>query len=1044
MNVSEVFIRRPVATSLLMFAVALFGVLAYRSLPVADLPNVDFPTLSVSASLPGANPDTMASAVATPLERQFTGISGLDSMVSVSSTGSTQITLQFDLSRQLDSAAVDVQTAIAEALPLLPSGMPSPPSFRKSNPSDFPVMFLGLTTPTLPMWELNEYAETRIAQRLSMVSGVAQVNVFGAQKYAVRVQADPTRLAAYQIGINEVQDALQNWNVNLPTGTLYGPNQAFNIETSGQLSNAPAYRPLVVAYRNGTPVRLEQIANVMDSVEDDKTGSWFYSQKGGRPAINLMIMRQPNSNVIDVTDGVKKLLPEFQSQLPPSVELTIRGDRSQTIRESFHDVQLTLSIALALVITVIFLFLRKGSATLIPGTALPFSIVGTFAIMYLFDYSLNNLSMMALILSVGFVVDDAIVMLENIVRHIERGESPLQAAYAGSKEIGFTIVSMTLSLAAVFIPVLFMGGILGRLFREFAVTICAAILISGLVSISLTPLLCSRLLRGRSERESGFFRVTERFFAGMLHGYDLSLRWVLRHRPVMLAVFFLTVAVTAWLFAKVPKGFIPEQDTDQMYASTEATQGTSYYQMDKYQQQVANILRVDPDVETFMSSIGGSFNTGANTGRMFIQLKPRKQRELHVTQIIERLRPQMSSLVGARVFLTAPPAIRIGGRMSRSQYQFTLQGPETDDLYTQAQRFEGEMARLPSITDVSSDLQLKNPRLNVAIDRDKAAALHLNVAEISGSLYSAYGPRWVSTIYAPTAQYRVLLELLPEYQAHPDLLSLLYIRSPEDTLIPLEAFASLTTDAGPLSVNHSGQLPSVTLSFNLKPGIPLGAAVEEINDLALRSLPATIGTSFQGTAKLFQDSLRNLSILLIVAMAVVYIVLGILYESYVHPLTILSGLPSAGLGALLTLLLFNSDLNIYGFVGLMMLIGIVKKNAIMQIDFALEAERSHGKSPEAAIYEGCLARFRPIMMTTMAALLGTLPIALGFGAGGEARQPLGLTVVGGLLTSQLVTLYLTPVVYTYMAALLGRFRAARKPKAALVPVQDKAHSGLKA
>ncbi|HEU5202219.1 MAG TPA: efflux RND transporter permease subunit, partial [Nitrospira sp.] len=642
------------------------------------------------------------------------------------------------------------------------------------------------------------------------------------------------------------------------------------------------------------------------------------------------------------------------------------------------------------------------------------------------------------ILSVGFVVDDAIVMLENVVRHIERGASPLQAAYAGSKEIGFTIVSMTLSLAAVFIPVLFMGGILGRLFREFAVTICAAIFISGIVSISLTPLLCSRLLRAKGEKPPGrFFRVTERFHEGMLHGYDLSLRWVLRHRVVMLAVFFLTIAATYWLFLKVPKGFIPDQDTDQMYASTEATQGTSYYQMAKYQEQVANILSADPNVETFMSSIGGNFNTGANTGRMFMQLKPRKQRDLSVNQVIEKLRPQLANVVGARVFLSAPSSIRLGGRMSRSQYQFTLQGPETEELYVQSQRFEQEMIRLTSITDVSSDLQLKNPRVNVAIDRDKAASLHLNVAQIEGSLYSAYGPRWVSTIYAPTAQYRVMLELLPEYQAHPDLLSLLHVRSSEGTLIPLDAFATLKTDAGPLSVNHSGQLPSVTLSFNLKPGVPLGAAVEEIGELATRTLPATIGTSFQGTAKVFQESLRSLSILLLVAMGVVYIVLGILYESYVHPLTILSGLPSAGLGALATLLLFNTDLNIYGFVGLMMLIGIVKKNAIMQIDFALEAERLHGKNPAEAIYEGCLARFRPIMMTTMAALLGTLPIALGHGAGGEARRPLGLTVVGGLLTSQLVTLYLTPVIYTYMAALMNRVKSARKPKGALVPVEHK-------
>ncbi len=1036
MNISEVFIRRPVATSLLMFAVALFGVLAYHALPVADLPNVDFPTLSVSAGLPGANPDTMASAVATPLERQFTTISGLDSMVSVSSTGNTQITLQFDLSRDVDSAAVDVQTAIAEALPLLPPGMPNPPSFRKSNPNDYPVMMFGLTSQTMPLYELNEYAETRIAQRLSVIKGVAQVNVWGAQKYAVRVQMDPGRLAAYQIGINEIQNALTEWNVNLPTGTLYGPHQAFNIQTSGQLDNASAYRPMVVAWRNGKPVRLEQLGDVIDGVEDDKTNSWFYNKQGGTPAVNIMVMRQPNSNVIETTDAIKNLLPDIRSQLPPSIQLEIRGDRSQNIRESFHDVQVTLSIALCLVITVIFLFLRNTSATLIPATALPFSIVGTFAVMYVLGYSLNNLSMMALILSVGFVVDDAIVMLENIVRHLERGETPMQAAFAGSKEIGFTIVSMTLSLAAVFIPVLFLGGILGRLFREFAATICVAILISGLVSISLTPMLCSRLLRTRREREPGrLFRVTERFFEGMLHVYDHSLRWVLRHRPVMMGVFVASIAATIWLFGRIPKGFIPETDTGQMYVNLDAAQGTSYYQMAKYQKQVADILRQDPDVETFMASIGGNFNTGANTGRMFVQLRPRQQREAHVTQIIDRLRPKFAPLTGVRVFMNAPTAIRIGGRMSRSQYQFTLQGPDTEELYAQAQRFERQMARLPAITDVASDLQLKNPRINVSIDRDKAAALHLNVAQIEASLYSAYGPRWASTIYSPNAQYRVLLELLPEYQAHADLLSQLYFRTTEGALVPLGSFATLYTDAGPLSVNHSGQLPSVTLSYNLKPGVALGDAVDQIQALT-QSLPDTISTSFQGTAKVFQDSLRNLTVLLVVAMGVVYIVLGILYESYVHPLTILSGLPSAGFGALLTLILFGSDLNIYAFVGLMMLIGIVKKNAIMQIDCALEAERKHGKRPAEAIYEGCLIRFRPIMMTTMAALLGTLPIALGWGAGGEARRPLGLTVVGGLLTSQLVTLYLTPVIYTYMAALVERLRGKRTPRPVLVPAGD--------
>ncbi len=1033
MNISETFIRRPVATSLLMLAVALFGVLAYRALPVADLPSVDFPTLSVSAGLPGANPDTMASAVATPLERQFTGIEGLDSMVSVNSIGNTQITLQFDLNRSLDSAAVDVQTAIAEALPLLPAGMPNPPSFRKSNPSDFPVMMLAVSSSTLPPWELDEIAQTRIAQRLSMISGVAQVMVHGSQKYAVRIQVDPNKLAARKIGINEVSSAIESWNANLPTGALYGPKQSFNIQASGQLRNAEAYRPMVVAYRNGAPVRLEDIGAVVDSIEDEKSGSWFYSSQGGIRAINLMINRQPGTNTIEVTDNIKKLIPEFRAQLPPSVQLLIRGDHSKNIREAFHDIQFTMSVALGLVILVIFLFLRNASATLIPAMALPFSIVGTFAVMYLLDFSLNNISMMALMLSVAFVVDDAIVMLENIVRHLERGETVLQATFNGSKEIGFTIVSMTLSLAAVFIPVLFMGGLLGRLFREFAVTICAAILISGAVSISLTPMLSSRLLRLPGEQRRGWlFRSSERFFDGMLRVYDFSLRWVLRHRPVMIAVFFLVVGATAYLFLIIPKGFIPEQDSDSMQVSIEAGQGTSFYQMAKYQTQVAEVLRKDPNIETFMSSIGG-WNSGANTGRMHVQLKPRKQREMHVTQIIDRLRPQMAALPGVRVFVTAPSSIRIGGRMSRSQYQFTLQAPETDELYGQAQTFERAMARLPAVRDVSSDLQIKNPRVNVAIDRDKAAALHLNVMQIESSLYSAFGPRWASTIYAPTAQYRVLLELLPEYQQHPDSLALLHFRSFDGRLVPLESFASLYTDAGPLSVNHSGQLPAVTLSFNLRPGVALGEAVSQIEELATRTLPDRISTSFQGTAKVFQDSLRNLGILLTVAIFVVYIVLGVLYESYVHPLTILSGIPSAGFGALLTLLLFNVDLDLYGFVGLMMLVGLVKKNAIMQIDVALDLERKEGKKAARAIYEGCLIRFRPIMMTTMAALLGALPLAIGYGAGGEARRPLGLTVVGGLLFSQMVTLFLTPVVYTYMAAIVER-AGSRKRRPALAPV----------
>ncbi len=959
-----------------MLAIALFGVLAYRALPVSDLPNVDFPTLVVSAALPGGSPDTMASAVAMPLERQFTGIAGLDSMISVNTMGNTQITLQFDLERDLDGAAVDVETAIAESLPLLPPGLPAPPSFHKYNPADAPIMFLGLTSKTLPLWVVDDYAETTIAQRISMVSGVAQVMVFGSQKYAVHIQVDPNKLAAKGIGINEVDSAIQSWNVNVPTGTLYGAHQAFNIQANGQLMNAKQYRPAVVAYRNGAP----------DGVEDDKTASWLYTHEGGQRAINMLVMRQPGSNTIEVVDAIRKLAPAFQAQLPPTVTFTIRGDRSKNIREAFSDIQFT----------------------------------------------------MALILCIGFVVDDAIVMIENVVRHIERGERPMQAAFNGSKEIGFTIVSMTISLAAVFIPVLFMGGILGRLFREFAVTICVAILISGLVSITLTPMLCSRFLKMRGEKRPGRLnRAAERALNGMLHTYDHSLQWVLHHRPVMLVVFFLMLGATGYLFVKVPKGFIPDQDNDSMSVITEAAQGTSYYLMAKYQQQVSEMIANDPDIESFMSSTGGgAFGAASNQGRMWVQLRPRKQRELNINQIIEKLRPKVANFPGMRVFMTVPPTIRIGGRPAKTAYDFTLQGPDTQDLFVQAQKLEREMARLPGLVDVTTDLQIKNPQVRLAIDRDRAAVTGLNAAAIEAALYDAYGPRWVSTIYAPTAQYKVLLELLPEYQKYADSLSQLYFKTPDNNLVPLASFAKINANAGPQSVNHSGQLPSVTVSFNLKPGVALGDAVDEVEQTAERVLPANITTSFQGTAKAFQDSLKNLGILLTVAIMVVYIVLGVLYESYVHPLTILSGLPSAGFGALLTLLVFHVDLSIYAFVGLIMLVGIVKKNAIMQIDFALEAERREGKSPAEAIYEGCLIRFRPIMMTTMAALLGALPISLGWGAGGEARRPLGLAVVGGLLFSQLITLYLTPVIYIYMAGLVERWKVGkpRKPIAGrLIP-----------
>jgi HAE1 family hydrophobic/amphiphilic exporter-1 len=1042
-NISENFIHRPIATSLIMAGIALFGVIAYRALPVSDLPQVDYPTISVSASLPGANPDTMASAVATPLERQFTTIAGLDSMISNSSQGSTNITLQFNLNRDIDGATVDVETAIAEAMPLLPPGMPTPPSFRKQNPGDFGIISIFLTSPTMRLSDLDEYAETMVAQRISMVSGVSQVQVFGAAKYAVRVQVDPNVLASRKIGLNEIDLALKNWNVNVPTGTLYGTKTAYNVQVNGQLMRAKDYKPLIVSYVNGAPVRLDEVANVIDSVEDDKQTALIYGGeygKDGTRGVSMQVLRQPGSNTIEVIDNIRTLLPVFQAQMPPSVHMGIRGDRSKNIREAFNDVQFTMAATLALVIMVIFLFLRNFSATMIPAMALPFSIVGTFSVMYLLDFSMNNISMMALILSIGFVVDDAIVMLENIVRHIEHGEKPYEAALAGSKEIGFTIVSMTLSLAAVFIPILFMAGILGRLFREFAVTICTAILISGMVSVSLTPMLCSRFLRDTRNDKHGFvYRALERIFDGMLHLYAVSLRWVLRHRPVMLAAFVAVMLVTGFLYTVVNKGFIPDTDNDNFGVQTEAAQGTSYYQMVKYQAQVASIIVQDPDVETFFSSTGGGFGgSSGNTGRLMVNTKPRRQRTSTINDIVNRLRPKVSSIPGLKVFISIPQAIRVGGRMSKSSFDYTLYGPDTQQLYSIAPTLERLMAHLPGLQEVSSDLQIKNPRVNIVLDRDRAAALQLNWLTVSGTLYDAFGPQLASTIYSPTNQYRVLLEMLPSYQRFTDGLQMIYLKSDTGQLVPLNAIAKLVEDAGPQTIPHSGQLPSVTLSFALKPGTSLGQATEDIEEAARNTLPATITGSFQGTAKVFQDSMKNMGLLLIVAIAVVYIVLGVLYESYVHPITILSGLPSAGFGALLTLIIFKVDLSIYSFVGLIMLIGIVKKNAIMQIDFALEAERKDGKSPGEAIYEGCLIRFRPIMMTTMAALLGGLPIAMGWGAGGEARKPLGLAVVGGLAFSQLMTLYLTPVVYTYLSAIVDRWNAwkSRRSNKALAPAMQ--------
>lgn len=1034
MNFSAIFIRRPVATTLLMLGIALFGAISYFYLPVSDLPNVDFPTLSVSAGLPGADPTTMASAVATPLERQFTTIAGVDSMTSTNSLGSTNVTMQFDLSRDIDGAAVDVQTAISAAMPLLPPGMPSPPSFRKQNPSDGPILFLALTTTSMPKWKLDEYAQQVIGQRISSIKGVAQVNVMGSQKYAVRVQVDPEKLASRGIGINEVAAAIRNWNSNTPTGTLWGPNQAYSIQTNGQLPTAEDYQNLVVAWKNNAPVRLADLGEIRDGSEDERTMAWNYSDKKFVQGINLMVMRQPGSNIIEVNDAVKKMLPTIQKQLPPTVELNIRSDRSKNIREAFADIQVTLLMTLALVIMVIFLFLRKGSATLIPTLALPVSLVGTFAVMYLLGYSLNNLTMMAIILSVGFVVDDAIVMLENIVRHIERGELPMEAAMRGSREIWFTIVSMTISLAAVFIPILFMGGVLGRLFREFAVTITTAVLISGFVSVTLTPMLASRILRAHVTAKPNLFaRIIEAPLMFATSMYGVSLGWVVRHHFVMVIVFVAMFASTIWLFGRVPKGFIPDVDTDQIYVNTEMAQGTSFLAMRGYQERINQILATDPDIDSFLSSVGGGMmgggGGGGNTGRLFVQLKPLKQRKASAAEIANRLRPKLAAVIGVRAVPTLPPAIRIGGRGSSSSYQVTLQSPDTVQLYREGQKFEREVAKLPSVLDINSDIQMRSPRVRIEIDRDKAATYNLDVQMIEQAIYNGYGTSFASTIYAPDNQYRVMLEVTPRYQAFADMLSKLYLKSGDGRLIPIDAVTHRVEDAGPQSINHAGQLPSVTVSFNLKPGIALGEAVEEITELAKEKLPSNININFAGTAKVFQDSLANMTTLLFIAILVVYITLGVLYESFIHPLTILSGLPSAAFGALFTLMIMGVELNIYAFVGLILLIGLVKKNAIMQIDFALQAQRTQGMNASEAIFEGCVTRFRPIMMTTAAALLGAVPIAIGFGAGGEARKPLGLVVVGGLLFSQAITLYLTPVVYVYLDKLQALWTSRPMPAA---------------
>ncbi len=1015
MNIPEICIRRPVMTTLVMLGILVFGIVGYRALPVSNLPNVDFPTISISASLPGASPETMASTVAAPLEKQFTTISGITQMTSSSSLGSTSITLQFDLSRDIDAAAQDVQSAIAAVQRRLPNDMPSPPSYRKVNPADQPILFLTLTSPTIPLSDLDEYAENLLVQRISMVPGVAQVNVWGSQKYAVRIQIDPAALVAKGIGIDEVISAVQRENANLPAGILFGKTGTFTIEAPGQLRRAEAYRGLAVAYKNGNPVRLEEVAEVLDSVENTRSASWY----NGERSMTIAVQRQPGANTVQVADAIKELLPEFRAMLPAAVTMDILYDRSESIRESVDDVKFTLFLTLCLVVLVIFLFLRNFSATLIPSLALPMSVVGTFAVMYLAGYTLDNLSLMALTLSLGFVVDDAIVMLENIVRHMEKGENAMQAALRGSREIGFTIISMTISLAAVFIPVMFMGGIVGRLFHEFAVTIGAAILISGVVSLSLTPMMCSRLLRhtpGTSERGNPVGsrrKALEHGFLGMQRVYAAGLRWSLNRPGAVLVFSALVLAATVILFRAIPKGFLPSEDTGMISISSEAAEGIPYDAMAERQKVLADIVAGDPNVEAVMSRVGGG-RGASNTGWMNVRLKPRDERELSADQLIASLRRRLAAVPGVRVFLQNPPPINVGGRMSRSQYQFTLQGADTEELYSAAPRFLDRMRELPEVTDRSIDLQISNPTVELDIDRGRSAALGISAEQIQRTLYDAYGSREITTIFTPSNDFPVILELAPQYQAEPASMAALYVRSDSGRLVPLESIAGIQQSVGPLSVNHSGQMPSVTISFNLDEGVSLGSAVTSIEKLARDELPATIRTSFQGAAQAFQSSMKGLGILLLVAVLVIYLVLGILYESFIHPLTILSALPFAGFGALVTLLIFGVDLSIYSFVGVIMLVGLVKKNGIMMVDFALDAQRDEGRSPRDAIFEASLVRFRPIMMTTMAALMGTLPIAIGFGAGAESRRPLGLAVVGGLVFSQFFTLFVTPVFYIVM------------------------------